>query len=300
MLVRDVRSHGLVGRLFSADGTPRPGVLALGGSEGGHPVYMAGLLADAGFTSLALQYFGGTGLPRHLVEVPLDYVGAAIAWLRDQPEVSDAGIGVIGSSKGAELALLAAALLPEPITAVVAYAPSAVAFAGIAIAGAGRRRSSWSFRGAPVPFVPYARGVRPSLGLRGLSLAPIYRAALGNAAGVAAAAIPIERSNASLLLISGDRDRMWPSSTMAGMLATRLAEVGKSDRVRQVRFSDAGHSFMPWAPDIRSEFVGRVFNGFRLAGCGGVFDLGGQPQANRNALREAWPQVTAFLAQSIS
>jgi dienelactone hydrolase len=260
---------------------------------------MAKLLAAEGFSCLALSYFGAAPLPRNLVEVPLDYLEEALRWLANQQGVAQRRLGVLGTSKGAELSLLAAARMPERIGAVVAYAPSAVAFAGIAFGGEGRHRSSWSWRGRPLTFVPYPKRARPSLGLRGVSLAPIYKAALDNAEAVTAAAIPIERTEAPIMLISGDRDRMWPSSAMAEMLQARLREHGKGDQAIHLRFPDAGHSFMPWAPNAGSARRARLFDAFRLAGVGGFFDLGGKPKANRAALAEAWPRAVAFLREKL-
>ena len=207
-------------------------------------------------------------------------------------------MAIVGPSKGAELALLAAAYFPSAVGAVVAYAPSSVVFAGIGGA-AGRRRSSWTYRGTPVPFVPYPAAMKPGLGLRGVSFAPIYRAALENSAAADAAAIRIEHSDAPMLLISGDRDQMWPSSMMAERLIARLVQAGKSDQVSHLRFPDAGHSFFPWRPDIRSERVARMADGVRLMGVGGFIDLGGRPKANHSALHEAWPQVVSFLRRHV-
>lgn len=300
MEVHEVTSGGLAGTLIASGDDPCPGVLVLGGSDGGRPLHIAQLLASEGFTCLALSYFGAPPLPRNLVEVPLDYVEEALKWLLEQRGVRGRRLGVIGWSKGAELALLTATRMPDAVGAVVAYAPSAVSFAGIAFAGGGRRHSSWSFRGTPLPFVPYPPGARPSFGLRGLSLVPIYRAALDNADAVAAAKIPVENADAPIMLISGDRDRMWPSSAMAEMLRARLTEVGKGDRVVHLRFPDAGHSFMPWAPNRLSGRTARLVDALRLAGFGGLFDLGGSPRANRAALREAWPQAVAFLRQHLT
>jgi hypothetical protein len=52
-------------------GTPRhPGVLLLGGAEGGmSQVYAAALLAAHGYPALAVAYFGWPGLPGHLAGV---------------------------------------------------------------------------------------------------------------------------------------------------------------------------------------------------------------------------------------
>lgn len=124
----------------------------------------------------------------------------------------------------------------------------------------------------------------------------MYRAALENHDAVAAAAIPIERATAPALLLSGDRDSMWPSSDMSTQLAKRAAEAGRSAQVTHVRYSNAGHSFTPWEPDVRSPLLKRAVNAARLAGIGGVFELGGSPRANREALSGAWATATAFLA----
>ena len=295
----EVRRRGLVGRYITPDGGRHPGVLALSGSDGGCPVEIGRRLADEGFACLALRYFRAGGLPKHLVEVPLEYVEDALGWLRDQPEVNDSSVGIVGPSKGAELALLSGAYFPDSVGAVVAYAPSSVAFAGIGGA-AGRRRSSWTHRGSPLPFVPYPVRMRPAIGLRGVSFAPLYQAALEDTAAAEAAAIRIERVNVPILLISGDRDRMWPSSTMAEQLIGRLVDAGKADQISHLRFCDAGHSFFPWRPAIGSEWIGRMMDGVRLMGIGGLVDLGGRPKANRAALRESWPQAVSFLRSHLT
>jgi len=291
----EVRTDGLVGAFVAPDASRGPGLLALSGSDGGCHVYMARLLAEQGFPCLALRYFGARGLPRQLVEVPIDYIEVAIQWLRDRPEVTGGRIGIVGASKGAELALLSAALMPDRVGAVVGYAPSSVAFAGISMSREGRRRSSWTWRGSALPFVPYPESFRPSVRLRGLSLAPVYQLALANSEAVASAAIAIERSEAAILLISGDRDRMWPSSAMAGDLVSRLGGAGKGDLVEHLRYADAGHSFMPWRPNSGPESLGKAIDAVRMTGWSGIFDLGGQPKANKEALHHAWPQVVAFL-----
>ena len=289
MRIVDVRDRGLVGTLFAVDDErPRPGVLVLGGSEGRFPRDVAGLLAEEDFTCLALAYFGAAGLPRRLVKIPLEYVETALAWLREHPSVVSSRLGVLGASKGAELGLLAAASFPDAIHAVVAYSPSSVVFAGIDVAGDGCRRSSWSHRGQPVAFVPYPPAVRPSLSLRGFSLAPIYRTALDNVDAAAAAAIPIERTRARILLIAGDKDRMWPASQMADMLKARLAEVGRADQVVHLRYPNAGHGLTPWTPTV----------GSRLGSW--LYDLGGHPSDNRAAVRDAWGNAVSFLRDNLN
>jgi dienelactone hydrolase len=53
-------------------------VVVLGGSGGGADHDAAALYASHGFAALALAYFRAPGLPRGLVNIPLEYVGRAI------------------------------------------------------------------------------------------------------------------------------------------------------------------------------------------------------------------------------
>src|SRR4051812_1670389 len=120
---------GLTGELHMPEGKGRaPGLLILGGSEGGHgPAYrFAQLFAKRGFASLGLAYFGDEGVPKTLENVPLEYFTRAIDWLAARPGVDPKRIGIFGGSKGAEAALLVAAR-DKRIKAVVAGVPSNVA-----------------------------------------------------------------------------------------------------------------------------------------------------------------------------
>jgi hypothetical protein len=69
----DVREDGLVGTFYVLEDGPRPGVLLLGGSEGGMHEGDAALLAAHGFAVLALAYYGLPGVPATLRDIPLEY-----------------------------------------------------------------------------------------------------------------------------------------------------------------------------------------------------------------------------------
>ena len=128
----------------------------------------------------------------------------------------------------------------------------------------------------------------------------MYAAALDDTMAAKAAIIPVERAEAPMMLISGGRDRMWPSSRMAEMIKARLGEHGGGNAVVHLDFPDAGHSIMPWAPGSELTPIGRVMNAVRLTGVGGVVALGGRPGANRRALRTAWPQVVGFFRKHLT
>ena len=127
----EVRDQGLVGVLYVPDDDqPRPGVLLLGGAEGGLHEDDAALLAGHGFAVLALAYYGAPGLRATLERIPLEYFGQAVEYMRGCGQVHPHQIAAIGGSKGGEAALLAASVFPR-ITAVVSLLGSGVVTQGI-------------------------------------------------------------------------------------------------------------------------------------------------------------------------
>ena len=123
----NLSEQGLVGVYFAPTDSeaPRPALIILGGSGGDVDEAKAALLASRGYATLALDYFGNAPLPIGLSEIPLEYFETAIEWLKVQEGVDADKIGVIGTSRGGELALLLGATFPE-IKSVVSYVGSGV------------------------------------------------------------------------------------------------------------------------------------------------------------------------------
>ncbi len=98
-------------------GAPRrPGVLLIGGSEGGiSGRYDAALLASHGYPALAVGYFGLPGLPDTLTDIPLEYFVSAARLLAAQPQAQPDAVVVSGYSRGSEAALLLADAQPALI-----------------------------------------------------------------------------------------------------------------------------------------------------------------------------------------
>jgi len=292
-----VRDHGLVGAFFApADGTPRPGVLVVGGSDGGLSEGLAALLASHGFAVLALAYFRAEHLPAELVEIPLEYFEAAIRWLGHRPGVAAGGLGVVGRSRGGELALLLAATFPE-ITSVVGYVPSGVVHAGIAASptAGGPPRSAWTRGGTPLPFVPPPVDGRPpgpaaAAPETPLELTPLFLRSLEDRAAVEAAAIPVERIRGPVLLVSGEDDRLWPSPVLAEIAVARLTAHGRA--ATHLRYPKAGHMIGPVGLPATANTILHPLRGRALA-------LGGTPAGNAAAAADSWPRVVRFLRASL-
>jgi len=249
----EVHEAEVVGSFIVPEGPgPHPGVVALSGSGGGVPAWWGDLLAPHGIAVLAAAYFGVEPLPSALCEIPVETVAAAGEWLRGRPEVRRGPACLVGGSKGAELALLAATAYPESFGPVAAIAPSCVAWFGVDLTGEvvdASARSSWTLDGRPVPFVPPVPGVGFERTQRGLRSIGIYSAALGQTDAVAAAAIPVERAAGPLLLLSGGDDRACPSTLMARMIVDRMRAHGRGADVRHLDFPECGHVVVrPWPP----------------------------------------------------
>lgn len=296
----DANEEGVAGRLFIPPGRePHPIVIVLGGSGGGYDLDKAAVLARHGFATLSLAYFGLPGLPPWLHRVPLEYFARAMAWLGRQPEVDARRMGVLGISRGAELALLLSSTFPE-IRAVVAYAPSAVAWgSGGRDKATGEIIPCWTRGGEAIPFAPLplrgfmARSAVPvALLRRPVKFRNLFRAALRNREAIARAQIPVERTRGPILLISGGDDHVWPASQMAEMICTRLRARNFSHSVEHLHYPKAGH-------ELRYPFLPTTARTTRPAGLKFAISFGGTAEADAEAQKDAWRRALTFFHNSL-
>lgn len=230
MKKQQVTDDGLAADFYTGNSVgPRKAIIMLGGSEGGNPwsriKIPVTLLVKKGYAVLTLAYFKAQGLPSSLQEIPLEYFEKAFNWLSKQSGVVPNQFAVLGTSKGAETALLLGSKYPQ-IKAVIAFSPSCVVWQGLP-----RNRldiikdvkSPWSFKGETLPFLPYPSSFmkRDLLLLR---LRKMHEESLRDITKARKAAIQVERIRGPILLISGKWDRVWPAATMGEMLMSRLKE----------------------------------------------------------------------------
>lgn len=248
--ITPVHEKGLVGVFYEPAGEGRhPGVLVLSGSGGGIPPASSytGGLASRGYAVFALAYFGVEGLPRSLENIPLEYFGTALDWMLAQPSVDAAHIGVLGASRGAELALLLGSMIPQ-IRAVVAYMPSNVVWGGCCDR---RDAPSWTI------------GRRP-LALR--------------------AEIPVEKIHGGVLLVSGRDDGVWRSTDMGNAVMERLRRHQFAYPSKHLVYEGAGHAIgRPYTPTTDLDNAHHPLTG-RLMHLGGT--PGGTAHAREDAWRQ--------------
>lgn len=277
---RRVVESGLFANYFPAEGSARaPGVLLLGGSEGGigsSLTRQAIGLQTEGFSVLTPSYFGAPRQPKNLELVALETFDRALDWLREQAEVDPARVAVVGHSKGAEAALLVGTRHPE-LKAVVASAPSSAVWPGINWSKLDAA-SSWTSAGRPLPAVPYGSVFSA---LRG-GIGRLYTEGLKAFRQHPHAAIEVERIRGPVLLICGEMDSLWPACRMARQLNARADDAGGPD-VRILAYKRAGHrAFGPALSVDDADFE-------KLGGWGGT------PTANNAAHADGWPKVVDFL-----
>lgn len=296
--------RGRVGRLFlpaSANQRSRlPGMVVLSGSGGGFDLDKAAVLSRHGFATLALAYFGFPPLPTWLNRVPLEYIESALDWLAAQPEIDPKRMGMLGVSRGSELALLAASRF-STIRAVVAYAPSSVAWdSGGRDNATGARIPAWMWHGqsiasAPLPLRGFIwRAAFPVVAMRRpVMFRKLFLAGLRNAEAIEQAGIPVERVNGPMLLISGGDDHVWPAEEMAKAIIARMRKHRVDHEVEHLHYGSAGHLLRyPHLPTTVRSSRHEHLRGARLS-------FGGSAQADAEAQADSWRRSIAFLKKHL-
>jgi len=153
-----VAEHGVAGVLVTPSEPAGPGVLLIGGSEGGLGVgyvAMALMLAAHGYPALAVATFNAPGLPSALRDVPIEYFASAATRLPGP-------VRVIGVSRGSEAALLLAARYPNLVARTVLAAPSDRINLGFPNGG-----YAWVFGNVPQLDIPFSAITGPVLAFVG-------------------------------------------------------------------------------------------------------------------------------------
>ncbi len=248
--------HGQVSQqLFAGTGKKQALIVGLGGSEGGNPWAsnfwkpQRDRFIEQGYAVLALGYFGTKDSPAKLDRIALEGIHAAVMKAAQTEGVNRECIVVMGGSRGGELALLLASRYSEYDAAVAIVAGSSV-FPALTMT---MDTPGWSYRGELLPFVPVTEATYPALMRRDLRAA--FNTMMEDKVAMAAAAIPVERINGPVLLLSAKQDEMWPSTEMSDMVVQRLKEKSFTFPVHHLAI-DGNHA----APLKHFDYVERFLN----------------------------------------
>lgn len=206
------------------------GVLVLAGSSGRVETARCQLLAVHGVLAESVRWFGGPGQNPGPWEIPIELFQSRVAALRTECD----RVVIMGTSFGAEAALLTASLTPA-VDAVIAFAPTDVVWAGI---HDGAQTSHWTLGGKPVPFIPYVDDWHPDTDPP--AYRDLYRESWKRASPElrAAATIAVERIPRVILVAGGD-DQVWPGTEHAERIARRRTAAGMETMI--IQDGEAGH-----------------------------------------------------------
>jgi dienelactone hydrolase len=281
-----VRERGLVGTAYYPPEPGRhPAMIVLPGSQGGIPGPGAhpGGLASRGYVVLALAYFNAEGLPPLLNNIPLEYFATAADWLKSQPSVDADRVGVLGTSRGGELALLLGATFPSAFRVVVANVPSSVVWPGLSDDS---EAPAWTLNGKPLVSVASRFGPA-DLALSGRDR---FLKRMRDADAMRRAEIPVERIGGPLLMFSGKDDQLWPSDVFAARVVERLKAHAFAHPVEHYSYEHAGHLIArPYLPTsaVRQVRIHPVSKRPNMAG--------GTPEGQALANEDSWQKLLAFL-----
>lgn len=216
------------GLLYIPVGTgPFPAVIVLHGSEGGMEGSgpLGERLARAGYVAYVLCYFKCEGTPPSLTGIEIERVSNAVDYLKTRADVRANDVAVVGTSRGAEYALVAGALDPD-IHAVVSIMGSSVVVGSLSVNEADYRKPAWVIGGKRVPFVT----------------------------------IPVENINGPVLLLHAENDTTWPV-TRSYEMAARLESFQRPYALTV--FPSRGHSLSESVPGVMNAIAEFLENAFR-------------------------------------
>ncbi|XP_072272543.1 acyl-coenzyme A amino acid N-acyltransferase 1-like [Pyxicephalus adspersus] len=272
-----VREGRIRGTFFIPPGEgPFPGVIDLFGGFGGLIEFRSSLLASRGFATLALAYFAYDDLPKNFDHLDLRYFEEAAQFVTSHPKVSGKGVGVIGVSKGAEMALAMASYLPQIAGAVCINGTMVLT------------ESIVSYGDMILPGIPLQKEKMLFTHSGALHTSHIYEDLKKNENQTCV--LPVEKANGSILFLVGENDQTYDSSYFARMSVTRARKHGKMD-VYVESYPGAGHLIeppcSPFCPASRSSSSAIPVM------------WGGELVAHCQAQEISWPRIQDFLRKNI-
>jgi pimeloyl-ACP methyl ester carboxylesterase len=210
--------HGHVEtKLFLSDSESQPLVVGFGGSEGGNVLASDQLKAERdkflqrGYAFLAVGYVGTETTPASLDRISLNAIHDSImSVIHKHPTINKRKVVLYGGSRGGELVLNLASRYHD-YGAVIALVPSNVS---LPTRFGWSATSSWTFDDQEVPYISSSAANGDFFN----SLSKV----LEDEQAVREAAIPVERINGPILLLSATKDEVWPSTLMCNKIVERL------------------------------------------------------------------------------
>lgn len=299
IIKRELNDDSMIGTLFYPEnGDSLPAVVIVGGSDAGVHESSAALVASEGYVVLALAYFGRKGLQKGIVEIPLEYVDHAFQYLMNLRQVNQKRLGIIGFSRGSELALLYASHFPN-IKSVIAIAPSAVVFSGL-INMQPVERSAWTYKNTPLPYFQAQRTKQDTFSFfkhwiqgKPYSGLDVMNRIIQDEQQLEETAIPIENIRAPMMFFAGEDDHILPAVFFTKRIEDLLKNHAYKEQNRFIYYENAGHfaTFPGSAPNL-PQITGTTQYNMRMI-------FGGTKKDNARAASNSWEKTVKFLNKTL-
>ena len=249
-IITSVQTEGFEAVLYPGDGRKDKVMIVMSGSDGGMTLTKqeSDFYHKNGIPALALALFKTKQTPKELSCVPVEFVEKAIVWLKKQGYQQ---VGIDGTSKGSEMALVAASLFSD-LSCVIVCVPSH--FVSEGLTGSGKNKapsgtSCWSYRGRELPYAPYRSRTFNILQMfmreKEMHIITFNR----DKDITPEILIPIENIKAPVLMLSSTHDEVWPSYESAVYMEKKLNEIGFPYPHKHIAYKHMSHAVLtrlPW------------------------------------------------------
>ncbi|XP_078064043.1 acyl-coenzyme A thioesterase 5-like [Mustelus asterias] len=200
----------------------------------------------------------------------LEYFEEAVNYLQKHPKVKGPGVGVIGSSKGADLALSMITFLPQVVASVCISGCNANTVCDL------------HYKNMHIPGLGYNLNHMIVLDSGILDMSNT----LDNPNTYKDSIIPLEKAEGHILFVVGEDDKIWNSKYFAEEAIKRLQKHGK-DNYELLSYPGAGHCIEPPCSPFLYAKVDRLF--------GRPVLLGGEALKHCQAQQDSWQKIQDFL-----
>ncbi|TSB47786.1 acyl-CoA thioesterase/bile acid-CoA:amino acid N-acyltransferase family protein [Alkalicoccobacillus porphyridii] len=297
-IVREEIRGEVIGTLFyPAHKNALPAIVILGGSDASVHEAAAAILASQGYAVLALAYFGKDGLPKGIEHIPLEYVDKAFQLLEKKTYVDPLRLGIIGHSRGSELALLYASHYSK-VKAVIATAPSGAIFSGM-VNFQLTSNPAWTYKDMPFEFFPVKNTLKDSLALihhmlfrKPYSGIEAMKKNIDDEEKLDLYAIPVQDINAPIMFFAGSDDHIQPAELFTERMRKALIEHEYKEKHKFMIHAGAGHfsAYPSSLPNMPQTVADTNFM---------TFVYGGTKQANSKAAHQSWQETIEFLSEHL-
>ncbi|WP_252217173.1 acyl-CoA thioester hydrolase/BAAT C-terminal domain-containing protein [Clostridium sp. VAP41] len=245
--MQEYRTKEIYGDFYENDGKPL--VVILGGSRPGLPASLSEDLLNylkQNYNVLLLAYFGVGDLPKTLERVPMEYFMNAISFIKENQEIGNNQVVIIGQSKGGEAALLLSNYIESAIT--IACVPGCYVFQGLPVTPFSIKhpKSSWSFNNEDLPYIKFYFDENVMNEAEKNNYCKCYEMSIDNNFNKNAM-INIDNYKGKILLLSAENDKYWPSKNMSNIL---IENSKNKNSIEHITLDLDGHYFLNYDTSV--------------------------------------------------